>query len=135
MSSSTEDAVNVILYDNEIFIYHERFLAFKFCCAVEKVGITQRPYTGSFILDTLSGCDRITFTHSVNVMSRNLDEMLASGKFVRLNDKPLKRFISNGKLALQVIISKVNLKNQFFVDFNNRRKASTLYSVTKQNAL
>ena len=82
MSSSTEDAVNATLYDKEIFIFHNRFLAGKFCCAVEKVGISQRPYTAIFILDTLSGCDRITFTHSVNVMSRKLDEMLASGKFL-----------------------------------------------------
>ena len=68
-------------------------------------------YTGSFILDTLCGCDRITFTHSVNVMSKNVDEMLASGRFLTLNDKLLKRFLSNGKLALQVIMSKANLKN------------------------
>ena len=66
MSSSTEDAVNVILCDNQIFIFHKRFLTGKFCCAVEKVGITQRPYTASFVLETLSGCDRITFTHFVN---------------------------------------------------------------------
>lgn len=106
ISSSTEDAVNVIQHDNEIFIFHKRFLPGKFCCAVEKVGATQRPYTASIILDTLSGFDRITFTQSVNVMSGRLDEMLANGKFLTLNDKLLKRFISNGKLALQVIISK-----------------------------
>ena len=111
MFSSTEDAVNVMLYDNEIFIFHKRFLAGKFFCAVEKVGITQRPYTASFILDTLSGCDRIMFTHSVNVMSRNLDEILVSGNFLTLNDKMLKRFISIGKLALQVILLKANLQN------------------------
>ena len=33
MFSSTEDAVNVMLYDNVIFIFHKRFLAGKFCCA------------------------------------------------------------------------------------------------------
>ena len=66
--------------------------------------ITKRPYIASFILDTLSGCDRILFTHSVNAMSRNLDEILVSGKNLTLNDKIFKRFISNGKLALQVII-------------------------------
>jgi hypothetical protein len=108
---TTEDAVSVILYGNEIFIFHKRFLACEFCCAVEKVSIIQRPYTASFILDTLSGCDRITFTHCVKVMSKNLDEMLASAKFLTLNDKLLKRFISNGKLALQVIISKANWNN------------------------
>jgi hypothetical protein len=74
------------------------------------VGITQTPYIASLILDTLRGCDRITFTHPVNIMSRNLDEMLASGKFLILNDKLLKRFISKGKLASQVIISKEKFK-------------------------
>jgi hypothetical protein len=58
----------------------------------------------------LGGCDRITFTHSVNVMSRNLGEMLKSGKCFTLNDKLLKRFISKGKLALQVIILKEKFK-------------------------
>jgi hypothetical protein len=101
----------VTLYDSEILIFYKRLLAGKLCCAVEKVGVTQRPCTGSFILDTLRGCDRITFTHSVNVMSRNLDEMLLSGKFLTPNDKLLKSFVTNGKLALQVIISKANLKN------------------------
>jgi len=110
VSSSTENVVNVILNDDEILIFHKRFLAGKFCCAVEKVGISQRPYTAIFILDTLSGCDRITFTHCVNVMSKNLDEIFARGIFLTRNDKLLKRFISNGKLALQVIISKQNLK-------------------------
>jgi hypothetical protein len=58
----------------------------------------------------LSGCDRITFTHSVNVMSNNLGEMLKSGKGFTLNDKLLKTFISKGKLVLQVIISKEKYK-------------------------
>jgi len=49
-------------------------------------------YTASFFLDTLSECDRITFTHSVNATSKNLDEMLASGKFLTLKDKLLKHF-------------------------------------------
>jgi hypothetical protein len=75
------------------------------------VGVSQRPHTASFILDTLSGCDRITFTHSVNVMSKILDGILASGKFLACNDKLLKRFISNGKLALHTIMSNANLKN------------------------
>lgn len=110
-SSSTKDAVNVILYDNEIFIFHKRFSAGKFYCAVQKVGITQGMYSASFILDTLSGLDKITFTHTVSVMSTDLDELLASGKFLKLNDRLLKRFICNGKLALQVMISKANVKN------------------------
>jgi hypothetical protein len=111
VSSSTEDAVNVLLHDNEIFIFHKRFLAGKFYCAVEKVGITHRPYSATFILDTLSGFDKITFTHTVNVMSKNLNDLIPSAKFLKLNDKLLKRFISDGKLALQVMISKANLKN------------------------
>ena len=110
-SSSTDDAVNVTPHDNEIFIFHKRFLNGKFCCAVEKVGVSQRPYTTSFIPDTLSGCDRITFTHSVKVMSKNLDAILTSGKFLARNDKLLKGFISNGKLALHMIMSNANLKN------------------------
>jgi len=43
MSPSTQDAVNVMLYDNGILIFHKRILVGKFCCDVEKVGITQRP--------------------------------------------------------------------------------------------
>jgi len=111
VSSYIENAVNVIQYDKEIFIFHKRFLAGKFCCAFEKVGLSQRPYTTVFIVDALSGWDRITFTHSVYVMSKNLDEILAKGKFLTRNDKLLKSFISNGKVALQVIILKANLRN------------------------
>ena len=129
-----QDAVNVILHDNEIFIFHKRFLAGKFCCAVEKVGVSERPYTASFILYTLSECDRITFTISVDVKSKNLDAILTSGKFLARNDKLLKIFISNGKLALHMIMSNANLKNKLFVDCNYRRKAVTCYNVTKQNA-
>jgi E3 ubiquitin-protein ligase SIAH1 len=109
-SSSTKDAVNIILSDDEIFIYHKRFKEGKLYCAVEKVGISQTLYSVSFILDTLSGVDRITFAHIINVVSENLDVLLKSGKFLKLNDKLLKRFIYDGKLALQVVISKVNLK-------------------------
>jgi len=90
ISSSTDDAVNMTLHDNEIFIFHKRFLAGKFFCSLEKVGVCQRPYTASFIPDTLRGCDRITFTHSVDVMSKILDAILASGKFLARNDKLLK---------------------------------------------
>ena len=70
MSSSTVDAVNVIPYDNEIFIFHKRLFIGKFFCAVEKEGINQIPYRASFILETLNGCDRITFTHCISVMAR-----------------------------------------------------------------
>jgi len=59
-----------MLYDNVIFIFHKRFLAGKFWCAVEKVGIPQRPFTATFFLNTLNGCDRIAFTHCVSIMPR-----------------------------------------------------------------
>lgn len=114
LSSSTKDSATVIFYENEIFIFHKRFLAGKFYCAVEKVGITQTLYSATFVLDTQSGCDRITYNHPVSVMSKNLDDLLARGKFLKLNDKLLKRFISDDKLALQVIIS----KEKYMTNFN-----------------
>ncbi|KDR11335.1 E3 ubiquitin-protein ligase SIAH1 [Zootermopsis nevadensis] len=109
-SSSINDAVNIILNDDEIFIYHKLFKGGKLYCAVEKVGISQTPYSATFILDTLSGLDRIALNQVVNVVSENTDVPLKSGKFLKLNDKLLKRFICDGKLALQVVISEVNLE-------------------------
>jgi hypothetical protein len=107
-SSSIRDAVNIILFDDELFIYHKRFNEGKLYCAVEKVGISQTLYSATFILDTLSGFDRITFTHIVRGISDDLDVLLQSGKFLKLNDKLLKTFITDGKLPLEVIISKVD---------------------------
>ncbi|PNF18195.1 hypothetical protein B7P43_G18101 [Cryptotermes secundus] len=110
MSSSLEDAVNMIHYCDEVFICHKRFKDGKLYCAVEKVGISQALYTASFILNTVSGSERIVFTHTVRNISGNLNYLLEYGKFLKLNDKLVKRFISDGKLALQVMIWRANVK-------------------------
>lgn len=110
MSPSIEDAANILHYGDEIFIYRKRFKDGKLYCAVEKVGISQTLYTASFILNTVSGSERIAFTHTVRNISGNLNYLLESGKFLKLNDKLVKRFISDGKLALQVMIWRANVK-------------------------
>jgi hypothetical protein len=108
MSTSTEDSASIIHYDDEIFIYHKRFKDGKLYCAVEKVGISRKLYTASFILNTVSGSERVAFTNIISDISGNLNYMLESGKFLKLNDKLVKRFISDDKLALQVMISRAN---------------------------
>lgn len=109
-SSSTKDAVKIIQCYDEIFVYHKRFKEGRLHCAVQKAGISPTLYSASFVLDTLSGLDRIAFTHIIHAASEKLDVLLTSGKSLKLNDKLLKRFINNGKLALQIVISKVNRK-------------------------
>jgi hypothetical protein len=115
MSPSIEDVANIIHCGDEIFIYHKRFKDGKLYCAVEKAGILQTLYTASFILNSVSGSERIAFTHTVRDISGNLNYLLESGKFLKLNNKLVKRFIFHGKLALQVMISRVNVKKQLYL--------------------
>lgn len=109
-SPSLEDSVNLIHYGGEVFICHKRFKDGKLFCAVEKVGISQTLYTASFTLNTVRGSERIVFTHTVRNISGNSNYLVDSGKFLKLNDKLVKRFISDGKLALQVMIWRANVK-------------------------
>jgi hypothetical protein len=110
MSTSIEEAANIIECGDEIFIYHKRFKDGKLYCAVEKVGLSETLYIASFTLNTVSGPERIAFTHTIREISGNLNYLLESGKSLKLNDKLVKRFISDGKLALQVMISRANVK-------------------------
>lgn len=110
-SSSTKDAVKIILNDDgEVFIYNKRFKDGKLYCAVQKVGISQTLHSATFILRNENCSDEITVTRIVPVISENLDVLLQSGKFLKLSDKLLKRFICDGRLPLQVVISNVKTK-------------------------
>jgi E3 ubiquitin-protein ligase SIAH1 len=110
MSPSTEDAANIVLYDDEIFIYKKRFIDGKLYCAVMKGGKSQTLYTVSYILNTVNGSERVVFTHIISEISASFNGLLNSGKFLKLNDKLVKRFTSDGKLALQVMIMRVTAR-------------------------
>jgi hypothetical protein len=111
MSSSTEDAANIILYNDEIFTYQKRFRDGNLYCAVKKACKSQTLYTVSFILNTVDGSERVVFAHIVSDLSANFDSLLNSGKFLKLNAKLVRRFISDGKLALQVMIMRANVRH------------------------
>lgn len=110
MSPSTDDVANIVLHDDEIFIFQKRFRNGKLYCAAEKVGMSQKLYTASFILNTVDGSERISFTHIVRDVSSNFRSLIKSGKILKLTDKLVKRFIFDGKLALQVLILRGNAK-------------------------
>jgi hypothetical protein len=94
---------------NEMFLCYESMKAGKWFCVVQMVGTKEEAanYKSRLTLFRADGIDEIVGTFVVRSFLEDFSESFQFSKCLVLNDKVIRNFIEDGKLNLEVTVSKI----------------------------
>ena len=109
-SSGVIDGLQVISYEEELFIYCKQLKEDKLHCAVQKVGCTGETFVAYFSLDLNNGFEKITVQQKVTKTDEDFETMFKNGKGMIINKKLYQKYIFGGNMSLNIAIKKLKTK-------------------------